>query len=914
MSLSGRHPTEREPVNAEAARARGFGKLEDGLLQASDWYLWGPYPSERQWGTVREDYSADGQAWDYFSHDQSRSRAYRWGEDGMAGFSDIEQRLCIGLAVWNGHDPILKERVFGLTGDEGNHGEDVKDYWWYVDAVPSHSWNVWRYHYPQRPFPYTDLVSTNRTRTRQEREYELVDTGVFDEGRYWVIEVTYAKSNPDDLLMRVRATNAGPDAAPLHVLPSLWYRNTWSWDGGPREELRASSASTVSTQHPLLGDLDLIAGNSPDGSTPTLLFCENETNLPRVFGAVAQTPYPKDGIGDHVIAGASTVNPDNRGSKCAVWHRLEVAPGATAEVRLRLRRRSVAPGGDLLGGDFTEVLDQRLSEADEFYKELTPTAASPDEAAIMRQAFAGMLWGKQHYYYDVDKWLDGDRLQPTPPSQRLQGRNARWRHFDAFDIMSMPDKWEYPWFASWDLAFHCVALAHVDPAFAKYQLILLCREWFQHRNGALPAYEWDFGDVNPPVQAWAALEVFLIDGGTDVDFLSRVFDKLLINFTWWVNREDRSGSDVYEGGFLGLDNIGPIDRSHLATGMSLKQSDATGWMAFYSLTMAGIAAALHQAGQRTNADLVVKFLENFAAIRAALDAQGLWDDADGMFYDRLTTPTGEVIPLRVRSMVGVIPLLAAVSIDETLLDQTLIVSKRFSEFFEREHLAEGTLAGAGLLQGEPGARRLLVSAAAPDQVQRVLHALFDESEFLSPHGLRSISAFHRDRPFELDLDGSTQTVRYEPGESSTAMFGGNSNWRGPIWFPLNVLVISALERYHRFFGSDAEFEYPTGSGSRATLDVIAGNLRGRLISLFSRGDHGTRAFYGGFGLQDDPAWKDLVWFNEYFHGDTGEGLGASHQTGWTGLVADAIRRRYSAAPDVRGALTRRGSAKRQPVS
>jgi hypothetical protein len=541
----------------------GFGHLENGLRQAGDWYRWGPYVSERQWGTVREDYSPDGQAWDYLPHDHARSRAYRWGEDGLAGFCDIEQRLCPALALWNGRDPILKERAFGLTGEQGNHGEDVKEYWWYLDSVPSHAWNRWRYHYPQQAFPYNDLVAVNGSRGRTEPEYELMDTGVFDDDRYWIVEAHYVKADPDDILMAIQVTNAGPDAATLHVLPTAWFRNTWSWEiGAPKPLLAAAGDGTVSIQHPFGGELHLLAGAGPDGAAPVPLFCENETNVARLFGAAPATPYPKDGINDHVISGAASVNPDRRGTKCAFWYRVTVAPGATAELRLRLRPAGAGPEPSAaLGADFDRVVALRRAEADEFYASLTPPGASDDEAMVMRQAFGGLLWGKQFYYYDVSRWLDGDPAQPPPPPGRAGGRNSRWRSFDAFDIMSMPDKWEYPWFAAWDLAFHCVALAHVDPAFAKYQLILLCREWFENPSGALPAYEWDFGDVNPPVQAWAALEVFAVDGARDIDFLSRVFDKLLVNFTWWVNREDALGNNLFEGGFLGLDNIGPLDRS-----------------------------------------------------------------------------------------------------------------------------------------------------------------------------------------------------------------------------------------------------------------------------------------------------------------------------------------------------------------
>ncbi len=657
---------------AERTRVESFGPLEDGLRQASDWYLWGPYVSERQWGTVREDYSADGDAWSYLPHDHARSRAYRWGEDGMAGFCDVEQRLCLALALWNGRDPILKERMFGLTGAQANHGEDVKEYWWYLDAVPSHAWNRWRYHYPQAAFPYDDLIAENGRRGKFDPEYELLDTGVFDDDRYWIVEVDYVKADPTDLVMIVRVTNAGPDAETLHVLPTVWFRNTWAWDvGEATPSLRARPDGAIAIEHPFLGDLELLAAPGPDGSAPTALFCDNETNDQRLYGSTSRSPYPKDGINDHVVDGRPTVNPDEEGTKAALWYQVHLAPGATTELKLRLRPAGSEPTdhGTALGPQLEDIVAKRRQEADEFYTELAPAGLSEDESRVMRQAFAGMLWSKQLFYYDVQRWLDGDPTQPPPPENRRHGRNSRWQNFQAFDIMSMPDKWEYPWFAAWDMGFHCVALAHLDPAFAKYQLVLLCREWFQHPNGALPAYEWDFGDINPPVQAWSALEVFAIDGGRDLDFLSRVFDKLLVNFTWWVNLEDAAGNNLFEGGFLGLDNIGPLDRSHLPVGGRLEQSDATGWMAFYALTMGAIAFILNRSGSRPARDLVVKFLEHFAAIRQAMDTLGVWDDADGLYYDLLVTPSGTEVPIKVRSMVGVIPLLAAMVVDGGILEQ-----------------------------------------------------------------------------------------------------------------------------------------------------------------------------------------------------------------------------------------------------
>jgi Glycosyl hydrolase family 63 C-terminal domain len=897
-------------MGAESERVAGFGRLEDGLRQAGDWYRWGPYVSERQWGTVREDYSPDGEAWTYLPHDHARSRAYRWGEDGLAGFCDIEQRLCLGLALWNGADPILKERPFGLTSTQGNHGEDVKDYWWYIDAIPSHAWNRWRYHYPQRPFPYDDLIQGNGVRSRLQPEYELIDTGVFADGRYWITDVTYAKAGPDDILMTIEVTNAGPDEAQLHVLPTAWFRNTWSWgDTTDRPELAAAGDGRVTLTHPFAGPMELVAADGPDGAPPATLCCENETNVVRLFGGEAITPFPKDGINDHVVNGAATINPADRGTKCAFWYKLTLAGGTSARLRVRLR-----PAGsgdrDPFGPGYAAVVAERQAEADEFYAELTPSTASADEALVMRQGFAGMLWCKQLYYYDVGRWLDGDPGQPAPPASRRGGRNSRWRSFDAFDIMSMPDKWEYPWFAAWDLSFHCVALAHLDPAFAKYQLILLCREWFQHPGGALPAYEWDFGDVNPPVQAWAALEVFAVDGGRDIHFLSRIFDKLLVNFTWWVNREDAEGNNLFEGGFLGLDNIGPIDRSHLPVGGILEQADATGWMAFYAMAMMSIAEVLHRTGQRPGTDVVLKFVEHFAAIKQALDDRGLWDETDGLYYDRLITPGGDRVPLKVRSIVAVLPALAMSVVDKQTIELAMVVGKRFATLLASRGITRDQLLSdgqelrtSGLLRGLPGHERLLLTLTDPERLRRLLAVLFDEAEFLSPHGLRALSAWHRDHPYTIDVEGYQASIDYEPAESTTPLFGGNSNWRGPVWFPINYLTVSVLERYSMFFGEELTIEYPTGSGRTRTLGQVATDLSDRLISIFTTGEDGRRPCFGSVpAVSDDPAWRDNLVFSEYFHGDTGAGLGASHQTGWTGLVADIIRRRHGAVPSLGAVL------------
>ncbi len=744
-------------------------------------------------------------------------------------------------------------------------------------------------------------------RSRYEPEYELLDTGAFDGDRYWITEVHYAKTDPDDLLMSIQVTHAGPDAETVHALPTAWFRNTWSWDAEetePRPALWASGDRSVTIDHPFLGSLELIAATGPDGTGPQLLFSENETNLARLYGAEPVTPYRKDGIDDHVIGGAPTVNPADTGTKCAFWYQVTVPPGQIAELRLRPAAggagTSAAKAATALGKDFDQVMAQRRAEADEFYAELTPAGASADEALVLRQASAGMLWSKQLFYYDVARWLDGDPTQPVPPAVRKNGRNSKWRNFDGFDIISMPDKWEYPWFAAWDLAFHTVTLAHLDPAFAKYQLIMICREWFQHPQGALPAYEWDFGDVNPPVHAWAALQVFAIDGARDLGFLSRVFDKLLVNFTWWVNREDASDKSVFEGGFLGLDNIGPIDRSHLPAGYTLEQSDATGWMGSYALSLGIIAAVLTWSGNREAQDLVLKFLEHFAGIRNALDQQGLWDEGDGLFYDRLVTPSGYSVPVKTRSMVGIIPALAAGVIDGSMLHNALTMNKNFTRLLQKEGVGDITkLAEHPQLRGEAGAQRLLVSVARPAQLERLFAKLFDEAEFLSPHGLRALSAYHRDHPYQFDAEGYQSSIDYEPAESTTSMFGGNSNWRGPIWMPVNYLVVESLERYHRFYGDDFEIEYPTGSGQRLTLDLIVADLQDRLISLFTKDADGRRACFGGTEImQTDPAWQDNLIFSEYFHGDNGAAIGAFHQTGWTGLIADVIRRRHGAVPSL----------------
>ncbi len=895
----------------ERKRVATFGRLEEGLLEASPWYLWGPYLSERAWGTVREDYSHNGQAWDYLPHEKARSRAYRWNEDGLAGFCDIEQRLCLALALWNGNDPIIKERLYGVAGPEGNHGEDPKEYWWFVDAVPSHVWNRWRYHYPQREFPYARLAR-GHGHDRFKPELELLDTGVFDDDRYWVVEVDYAKDEPDDVLMRINVTNVGPERATLHVLPTLWFRNTWTWDESPAPLMRATGGRVVAVDHPRLGPLEWLAGGGPDGGEPGALFCENETNAPVCFeGATATTEFPKDGINDHVVSSgqARTVNPEQVGTKASFWYVVDVEPSATVEVRLRLRPASGRGPSDAdaaVGEAFTEVIDRRQTEADEFYAELTPNDRSPEDAAILREAVAGMLWCKQFYNYDVERWLEGDPAFPPPPESRrsADARNVRWRHLRAFDILSMPDSWEYPWFAAWDTAFHCLALAHVDPAFAKYQLALLCSDRFQHPDGAIPAYEWNFDDVNPPVQAWGALQVFHIDGDRDLDFLRRIYSKLLANYTWWKERLDAEGNNLFEGGFLGLDNIGPIDRSNFERdfppGTKLEQSDASGWMAFYSLQMLHIVSilALKEAlPPQTSEDLVVQFLEDFQGIARALNLTGVWDDEDGFYYDQLRLPEGRLEPLRVRSMVGIIPLLAAAVVDERAVERSESLDRAFDRMEQSGQVDIARLRELGYLVGERGSRRLLLAVASEEKLRRLFAKMFDDEAFLSLFGLRSLSKEHRQAPYTLQIGGKHYSVGYEPAESTSGMFGGNSNWRGPVWFPLNHLVVSALERYHSFFGDGFTIEYPTGSGAEHTLSEVAKDLRERLLSLFRVGTDERRPTYGFVDkLQHDARWNKHVMFFEYFHGDDGAGLGASHQTGWTGLVVDMIRPRPDRKP------------------
>ncbi len=856
-------------MNAEQLR------LNSAAAREERWRSWGPYLSERAWGTVREDYSQWGEAWGYLPHDHARSRTYRWNEDGLAGVCDERQTFCFAFAFWNGRDPILKERIFGLNGHEGNHGEDAKEYWWYTDSTPTHSWMSWRYHYPQREFPYNDLVAVNRARGKRDREYELLDTGVFADNRYWSIEVDYAKASPTDLCVEVTVVNHGPDAETLHVLPTLWFRNTWSW-GLPGRDDRPSIHGTgglLYAQHKDFGELTL-RGEGPCWP----LVCDNETNTQRLWGLPGRSRYPKDGINDHVIHGAQTINPDLVGTKAALHYVLDVPPGGSRTLRLRLTQ-------GLQGGDFDEVMQIRKAEADEYFGNLLPPGTTADEAAVARAAVAGLMWGKQFYHFDVNRWLDGDPASTSPPESRRNGRNAQWRHMSCFDVISMPDPWEYPWYAAWDLAFHCVAIAWVDPQFAKEQMLLLLKDWYLHPNGQIPAYEWAFGDVNPPVHAWAALRVFELDGSRDYEFLGHIMHKLLLNFTWWVNRKDSTGNNLFEGGFLGLDNIGPFDRSAaLPVEGVLEQSDGTAWMAMYALNLLEISLVLANKDPVWT-DIATKFLEHFAYIAHAASEgdDPLWDDEDGFFYDHIRQSDGKSLPLKVRTVVGLLPLRATTILNSVTLIRLPEIAARLRWFLtERPEFAhvlgERRIGGAGQQQR-------LISAVGPRKLRRVLARMFDEKEFLSPHGIRTLSKAHESKPFSIRLGDHDYTIGYEPAESRSNTFGGNSNWRGPIWFPVNYLLVESLRHYADFY-HDVQMEYPTRSGRMLTLPQIADDISDRLISLFLKDARGDRPIWGESGVP--PQWRDLLVFPEYFNGDTGEGLGAMHQAGWTALVLDLI--------------------------
>ena len=862
------------------------GNRLQSISRGAGWRRWGPYLSERQWGTVREDYSPGGTAWDYFPHDDARSRAYRWGEDGIAGFGDQRLQWCMSVALWNGRDPILKERLFGLTNAQGNHGEDVKEIYHYLDATPTHSYLRMLYRYPQAAYPYADLVAENARRGPEQPEYELIDTGVFADNRYFDIVVEYAKASPDDILMRVTAINRGPDTAILHLIPQLWARNTWAWREGSRRPLLTANGTGVDAMHPRLRDMCLVS----DAGIP-FVFCENETNARRFYGIDAPGPF-KDGINEFVVHGHADAIRRDSGTKCGVPLAWSIEAGGRRQVRLRLRpsERETDPFAN-----YDLIFDERQSEADEFYAALQHEIIDPDARLVQRQALAGMIWSKQFYLFDVRRWLDGDPAQPTPPATRV--RDADWRHLYNADVISMPDKWEYPWYASWDLAFHCTTFALVDPEFAKDQLLLLLREWYMHPNGQIPAYEWAFGDANPPVHAWAAWRVFEMDrqltGRADTAFLERVFHKLMLNFTWWVNRKDANDRNIFQGGFLGLDNIGVFDRSApLPTGGTMDQSDGTAWMAMYALNLLRISLEL----ARTNPvyeDTASKFFEHFLFIAEAMAAlgqdaahnQGLWSERDGFFYDSLRLPDGGVERMRVRSLVGLIPLLAVEVIGAEVIDSLPDFASRLRWFLNYRP----DLAGLISRWAEPGAgERRLLSLLRGHRMKALLFRMLDENEFLSDYGIRSVSKFHEANPFVFKHGGSSYSVAYTPGESTTRLFGGNSNWRGPIWFPINVLLVEALRRFHDYYGDDFLIECPVGSGRMMTLAAAANEVRGRLLALFLRGPDGVRP---AMPHPEGGAWpgEDAIAFHEFFHGDTGRGLGARAQTGWTGLIALIIQ-------------------------
>jgi Glycosyl hydrolase family 63 C-terminal domain len=896
-------------------------RLEEARQRKKNWKRWGPYLSDRQWGTVREDYSANGTAWEFFPFEHAHARTYRWGEDGIGGICDRHQMICFGLALWNGKDSILKERLFGLTGNQGNHGEDVKECYFYLDSTPTHSYMRMLYKYPHAEFPYERLVAENARRGRGQPEFELLDTGIFSDGRYFDVFVEYAKADVEDILIRITAFNRGPEAAPLHMLPQFWFRNTWSWGKDLRRPIARMAASPPGTacvelQHWQYGKRWLLSAGNPD-----LLFTENETNCARLFKGANRSPYVKDAFHEYVIRGnKSAVNPQLMGTKVAAYYPLHLEAGASATVKLRLtdieplagldtdsprsgiitspahaERAEGVPGTDDFAAGFDALFATRQAQAEEFYQSRIPKNLSADAKAVMRQSFAGIFWSKQFYHYDVRTWLEGDPAGPEPPVERWRGRNKDWMHLYNEDIVSMPDKWEYPWYAAWDLAFHCVPIALVDPDFAKEQLILLLREWYMHPNGQLPAYEWAFGDVNPPVHAWAAWRVYKIErrvrGVADRAFLERVFHKLLLSFTWWVNRKDPDGANIFQGGFLGLDNIGVFDRSApLPTGGHLEQSDGTSWMGMYCLNMLAIALELAKEDVAYE-DVASKFFEHFVYIAHAMndigsDGMALWDDEDGFYYDVLRLPDGSQHFLKIRSMVGLIPLFAVETLEPEIVDRLPGFKRRMQWFVDNhpdipEHI-EMTQRSAR------GVRRLL-SLVNRKQLKRVLAHMLDEDEFLSRYGVRALSRYHRDHPYEVQVDDHINRVQYEPAESATGLFGGNSNWRGPIWFPVNYLLVESLQKFHHYYGEDFKVEFPTHSNREFDLWRVAAEISRRLVHIFLRDRTGRRPVSGGAEIfQSDPHWRDLVLFYEYFHGDNGAGLGASHQTGWTGLVAKLL--------------------------
>jgi hypothetical protein len=890
-------PSPKATANASAEGQR----LANDKAGKENWRQWGPYVSERQWGTVREDYSPGGTAWDYLPHDHARSRAYRWGEDGIAGFSDDHQHLCLSLALWNGQDPILKERLFGLTNSEGNHGEDVKELYYYLDATPSHSYLKMLYKYPQREFPYAQLVEENGRRKGDgsQPEFELLDTGIFDDDRYFDVFVEYAKATPEDILMLVTVHNRGPEAAKISVLPQLFFRNTWSWKpNGPKPKLTAEKGG-VKIEHAQRGNLRL----DFDGK-PTLLFCDNETNARRHFGQPEAAGFFKDAFHEYVIAGnKSAVNPAQTGTKAGALYELNVPAGGSSTVRLRLSTADGASPGEPFA-DFDAIFARSRREADEFYATLQHDITDADARMVQRQAFAGMIWSKQFFRYDVQEWLQGDPTQPPPPPERKHGRNQDWTHLNNAEVLSMPDKWEYPWFAAWDLAFHCLPLAVIDAEFAKGQLVLLTREWYMHPNGQLPAYEWAFGDVNPPVHAWAAFRVFQIDRDQrrqsdpedpgDVAFLERVFQKLLLNFTWWVNRKDEQGRNIFQGGFLGLDNIGCFDRSSpLPTGGFINQADGTSWMAMYCLNMLRIAAEL-AVHNHVYEDIASKFFEHFLGIAGAIngvgdDALGLWDETDQFYYDHLSLPDGQNLPLKVQSIVGLVPLLAVQPVPSEALKLLPEFTARMEWYLEHRPELAALISNWHI----PGrGNRSLFSLLRGHRMKALLKRMLDEHGFLSDHGVRSVSKIHEREPFRFETGGNTYEVGYWPAESRSGLFGGNSNWRGPVWMPINYLIIESLQRFHQYYGDDFKVECPTGSGKFVTLIDVADELSRRLTRLFLKGEDGQRPVLKSHPKQaTDPHFRDYVLFHEYFHGDTGRGVGASHQTGWTGLVARLLRPR-----------------------
>ncbi|MBK8464453.1 MAG: glucosidase [Chloracidobacterium sp.] len=883
-------------MNDEARR------LAESNERTKYWKRWGPYLSERAWGTVREDYSADGAAWEYFPHDHSRSRAFRWNEDGLGGICDNHQRICFSVALWNGVDPILKERLFGLTGNEGNHGEDVKEIYYYLDSTPTHSYMKFLYKYPQAKFPYLWLIMANRDRTKFEREFELIDTEIFDEDKYFDVFVEYAKADAEDILIRITVANRGDADAEINVLPTIWFRNEWTWNGQePTCNLSATGENIISIDEETLGKRSLYFEGEPE-----LLFTENETNSERLFAIQNRTPYVKDAINEYIVNGKTeAVNPAKTGTKAAANYKLIVPSHSEAVIRARFcaselsEKKPKGKSKDPVTAfkDFDAIFAKRIAEADEFYNEISTTELSDDARNVQRQAFAGMLWSKQFYHYEVERWLEGDPAMPKPPDSRLTGRNSHWKHLFNSDVISMPDKWEYPWYAAWDLAFHCIPLAIVDPVFAKDQLILMLREWYMHPNGQIPAYEWAFGDVNPPVHAWAALRVYQIEkkqsGKGDRSFLARIFQKLLLNFTWWINRKDAFGKNVFEGGFLGLDNIGVFDRSQpLPTGGRMLQSDGTSWMAMYCLNMLAIALEL-SIEDDTYEDVASKFWEHFVFIADAMnhlgdDNIGLWDEHDGFYYDVLYMESVNYnAPIKVRSMVGLIPLFAVAIIEPQILEAMPAFRRRMQWFIDNRPDLTTNINCAR----RPGlGDRYLLAVAYRERLTRVLQIMLDENEFLSPYGIRALSRYHKDAPYVLHVDGIDHRVDYEPGESTSGLFGGNSNWRGPVWFPVNYLLIESLQKFHYYYGDDLKVECPTGSGNMMNLWEVSEELSRRMSHIFLRDGEGNRAVFGeSVKYQNDPYFRDHILFYEYFHGDNGSGLGASHQTGWTGLVAKLLQ-------------------------